>query len=335
MIMRGAGTDAYYVLEVDPATGQIPVSATVNVTIDYSGPTGDPAPAEAAYVAGIDGNGDLQGLSVDTDGHAQVDVLSSALPTGAATLAEQQTQTTHLSTIAGDTTSLDTKIPSQGQAAMAASVPVVISSDQSAIPISDGGSTITVDGTVAATQSGTWNIADITGTVSLPTGAATEMTLATLATEATAQTLATEATLQSVQTSVGSIDTKTPSLGQAAMAASVPVVLASDQSSLPASAGRSSVLNINSDISALTTSAYVEIEDSTTADIAWLSAFESSGNGVILATGASSSEVDVLYIPPGGFGMAVPLAIPSGTRLSIKALLANNSSGNLIMNFLE
>lgn len=43
----------------------------------------------------------------------------------------------------------------------------------SAVNIQDGGNTITVDGTVAATQSGTWNINNISGTVSLPTGAAT------------------------------------------------------------------------------------------------------------------------------------------------------------------
>lgn len=43
----------------------------------------------------------------------------------------------------------------------------------SAVNIQDGGNSITVDGTVAATQSGTWNITNISGTVSLPTGAAT------------------------------------------------------------------------------------------------------------------------------------------------------------------
>lgn len=45
-----------------------------------------------------------------------------------------------------------------GQKAMAASLPVVIASDQSAVP---------------ASQSGTWNINNVSGTVSLPTGAAT------------------------------------------------------------------------------------------------------------------------------------------------------------------
>lgn len=67
-----------------------------------------------------------------------------------------------------------------GQNTMANSLPVVIASNQTAVPISDNGGSITVDGTVAATQSGTWNITNITGTVSLPTGAATESTLSTL-----------------------------------------------------------------------------------------------------------------------------------------------------------
>jgi len=102
-----------------------------------------------------------------------------------------------------------------------------------------------------------------------------------------------------------------------------------------ATAGKASVLNVNQDISALTTAAYVQVSASTSAAINWLSAFESSGNGVILAVGAAASEVDVLYIPPGGFGHAVPLSIASGSRVSIKAMLGNNSSGQLIMNLLN
>jgi hypothetical protein len=50
-----------------------------------------------------------------------------------------------------------------GQTTMAASMPVVIASNQTALP---------------ASQSGTWNLNNITGTVSLPTGAATEVTTA-------------------------------------------------------------------------------------------------------------------------------------------------------------
>lgn len=59
----------------------------------------------------------------------------------------------------GDITGVD------GQATMAASLPVVIASDQTAIPV---------------TQSGTWNINNVSGTISLPTGAATEATLSSL-----------------------------------------------------------------------------------------------------------------------------------------------------------
>jgi hypothetical protein len=53
-----------------------------------------------------------------------------------------------------------------GQEAMAASIPVVIASDQSPVDVA---------------QSGQWDITHITGTVSLPTGAATETTLAAIA----------------------------------------------------------------------------------------------------------------------------------------------------------
>lgn len=54
------------------------------------------------------------------------------------------------------------------------------SSGAGAVNIQDGGNTITVDGTVNAAQSGTWNINNVSGTVSLPTGASTESTLSTL-----------------------------------------------------------------------------------------------------------------------------------------------------------
>lgn len=40
----------------------------------------------------------------------QVDIVTSALPSGASTLAEQQSQTTHLATIAGDTTDIETAV---------------------------------------------------------------------------------------------------------------------------------------------------------------------------------------------------------------------------------
>ena len=56
-------------------------------------------------------------------------------------------------------------------------------------PVSDNGGSLTVDGTVAATQSGTWNINNIAGTISLPTGAATETSVAAVAATASGSNL--------------------------------------------------------------------------------------------------------------------------------------------------
>lgn len=134
---------------------------------------------------------DQSAIPVTQSGTWDINNISGtvSLPTGAATQA----------TLAA----LNAKINSLGQKLMAASTPVVIASDQSAIP---------------ASQSGTWNINNISGTVSLPTGASTEVTLS-------------------------AINAKLNSLGQKLMAASVPVVIASDQSAVPAS--QSGTWNIN------------------------------------------------------------------------------------------
>jgi hypothetical protein len=97
---------------------------------------------------------------------------SFGLPAGAATSALQTSGNASL-------TSIDGKTPSLGQATMAASQPVVIASNQSAVPVSGSVSvsnfpatqpvsgsvsvsnfpaTQPVSGTVAATQSGTWTV---------------------------------------------------------------------------------------------------------------------------------------------------------------------------------
>ncbi len=57
------------------------------------------------------------------------------------------------------------------------------------VTATDGGGSLTVDGTVSAAQSGTWNIANVTGTVSLPTGAATETSLSAISATASGSNL--------------------------------------------------------------------------------------------------------------------------------------------------
>lgn len=147
MIVRGSGTNAYYVLEADPTTGALPVDLQGgSIAIDFSGPTGDPVPADAGFVGGVDQNGDLRGLRVDTNGELQVDVLSSALPAGAAT-------ETTLSAI-------NTKTPALGQALMAASSPVVIASNQTAIPVTTSSLPTTVSTNVGAADASTLRVTE-------------------------------------------------------------------------------------------------------------------------------------------------------------------------------
>jgi hypothetical protein len=124
-----------------------------------------------------------------------VTISSSVLPTGGSTSANQNTGNSSLA-------SIDSKVPTQGQKTSTNSVPVVLASDQSTIPVSNT------------------NI---------------DVALSTRATEATVATLAKESggNLATAVTKLTSIDNKTPVQGQTTMSASSPVVIASNQSTLP------------------------------------------------------------------------------------------------------
>ena len=151
-------------------------------------------------------NEHIQHMRIDVGSGATESVVSSTNPlpvsgtfsvdpAGLATEARQTTGNTTLASIDGKITICNTGAVTISAALPAGTnnigdvdvltLPTVTLANQvnpfsSAIPISDNAGSITVDGTVAATQSGTWNINNISGTVSLPTGAATETTLSTL-----------------------------------------------------------------------------------------------------------------------------------------------------------
>lgn len=73
-----------------------------------------------------------------------------------------------------------------GAVEIAASQVVAVTDNSDSLTVDDGGSSLTVDGTIAATQSGAWNVTDVSGTVSLPTGAATAAKQPALGTAGTA-----------------------------------------------------------------------------------------------------------------------------------------------------
>lgn len=80
----------------------------------------------------------------------------------------------------------------------------------------------------------------------------------------------------------------------------------------------------------VTTAAYTQLVASTTTALTYLDIFDSSGQAMIIATGASGSEVILAYVPPGGDQIAV--TIPISTRIAIKALTANAVSGYNLLN---
>ena len=141
---------------------------------------------------------------------------------------------------------IENRIPVQGQAAMAASQPVVIASNQSTVPVSTASLPLPTGAATSAlqTQPGV-DIGDVT--VNNAAGAAAvnvqdggnSLTVdgtfwqATQPVSAAALPLPTGAATSALQTtgntSLSSIDTKTPALGQAVMASSQPVVIASNQ----------------------------------------------------------------------------------------------------------
>ncbi len=62
-----------------------------------------------------------------------------------------------------------------------------------------------------------------------------------------------------------------------------------------------------------------------------LEIFDSSGQTLVLAFGAAGFEVDTVHVVPGGNGR-IPLAVPAGTRVSVKAVSANATAGEITVN---
>lgn len=142
-----------------------------------------------------------------------VSMASAPLPTGAATEAKQDTQITELQDIEADVEALSAKFGTLGQKNMAGSAPVVIASDQSAIPVT---------GPLTDAQLRAAPVPVSAAALPLPTGAATEAKQDTQITE-----------LQDIEADIEAMSAKLPAtLGQKTSANSLAVVLSSDQSAI-------------------------------------------------------------------------------------------------------
>jgi len=109
---------------------KVNVKAGAAAGTEYTDGDADATPT-GSVALGFDG-ANVRAVTTDAAGDLQVDILSSALPTGAATAALQLPN------------SHDVTVDNAAGAA--------------AVNVQDGGNSITVDGTVAATQSGTWTV---------------------------------------------------------------------------------------------------------------------------------------------------------------------------------
>jgi hypothetical protein len=214
---------------------------------------------------------------------------------------------------------------------------------------------------VNAVQSGAWNITNISGTISLPTGAATSANQTTAINNQTNGTQKTQivdgaGTVQGpVQTVSGTnympvVLAASATNGSAVVGRSIQVAgsdgtnartLSTDSSgnlnvNTTGSNGRTSVALVRNDYSVtnVTTAAYTQLIASTTNTINYLYIFDSSGQTLFIATGGAGSEVNQAYIVPGGNGI-LNLTIASGTRVSIKAVSANATAGELNITFLK
>jgi hypothetical protein len=184
--------------------------------------------------------------------------------------------------------------------------------------------TVSNDSNILATQSGTWNINNISGTVSLPTGAATSANQTTLGSQTTKINDGTNTA--AVKASTTAAATTDPAL----------VVSLSPNSPSPVASGRTSVTLVRNDYSSVnvTTAAYTQLVASTADTVNELFIFDSSGQTLFLAVGGAGSEVNKAYIVPGGNGI-LDLNIPSGSRVSVKAVSANATAGELSITFLK
>lgn len=271
---------------------------SVTATNPSVGVNGIAIPASSTQVGGKDPGGLLKPIKVNALGEQDVNVISSALPAGAATEATLLSVDSRLTTANITLSSIDSDT-----AAMVLSLASIDSKLANPMPVS---------GPLTDAQLRASAVPVSAASLPLPTGAATEATLAAMSAKLPA------------------------ALGAQATAGSMAVNIASDQIVPMAVSGKDTLSPVRNDYTGtpVTTGAYVQLVASTAAAVSEIEIFDSSGQTLVLALGPAASEVDKVIIFPGGNGR-VPLKIPASTRVSVKALSANATVGELDINFYE
>lgn len=338
ILVRGTGTRNFYYLEVDPATGKLPVDATfpagINVTnfpatvsVDYGLPTVSTIRTAAMLGIGTTAVSNSNPVPMsDAGGSITVDgtVAVSNLPATADTDYGA----------AGASTIRTAAMLGVGAAAVSNANPV---------PMSDAGGTITVDGTVAVS-----NLPTTADTDYGAPGASTLRSAAMLGVGTAAVsngnpvpisdaggaitvdgTVAVSNLPATADTNFGTPGAST--LRTAAMLGVGSTAVSTGNPVPTAAVGRTYVTSVRNDYSstAVTTGAWVQLVASTSAPINALTLFDSCGQTLELGTGAAASETRALIIPPGGIDGQFLLNFSTGTRISVRAISGTCASGEL------
>lgn len=241
---------------------------------------------------------------------------------------------------------LSAKFNSLGQKANAASAPVTLSTEQEALLSTIAGDTTSLDGKDFATETtldaiktavqlldnivNGSNQADVA--IADIGAAASEATLSNIRSD----TQSLDGKDFATETTLAAMSAKLPAtLGQKTSANSLAVVLPSDQNVNVSGKTPVSFARVEYSSSNVTAAAYTEIISDTGATAGKeVIIFHANGEPIYLAIGAAASEVDQMIVIPGGFNHPVELSVPANSRLSVKALSNTITTGQIIINVL-
>ena len=315
----GSGADSAQTLRITPSTRSETATTPLAVRLSdgaafYDGATETTAQAISGQLPATLGqkpsasalavviSGDQTAIPASQSGTWNINNITGtvSLPTGAATESS-------LTTMSG-------KLPlTLGQKIAAESMSVTIASDQSDIDVA---------------QAGTWNLNNITGTISLPTGASTEATLAQLDGKvANNYGVATGAVRTAAQ--IGNAGGVADFDEGAAGSQTLRVVLADESK---AQGGLEPVAVITRTYSSINvTGTYSSLGAPLASTANMVAFFETGGVPLVIGWGL----VDKFIIPPGGAESPLPVTIPAATQLQIKTADGSTvSSGNFYMTVL-
>lgn len=95
------------------------------------------------------------------------------------------------------------------------------------------------------------------------------------------------------------------------------------------------VYNASGAAAAIATTGYTEIATSTSAPASAMQICNTTGSLIKIAIGAAASEEDIpFYVPTGEVSPIIPIEIAKASRISARAVDANSSGGQLVVNLL-